>query len=150
MMRFFYLFFCFALFFTHSIYAGNSDSPIGYWQTIDDLTGETKSIVHITQVDAELTGKVVKLFHDPAKRCTHCIGAQKNAPILGMVIMEGLSKDKDNARLWSKGSIIDPKSGKVYHCNIQMLGNGQKLLVRGYFGIPLFGRSQTWVRASEA
>jgi uncharacterized protein (DUF2147 family) len=34
----------------------------------------------------------------------------------------------------------------MYRCRIALIDGGRKLDVRGYVGIPLFGRSQTWIR----
>jgi uncharacterized protein (DUF2147 family) len=47
---------------------------------------------------------------------------------------------------YSAGEILDPDEGRVYKCRIVLSEGGQKLEVRGYIGIPLFGRSQTWIR----
>jgi uncharacterized protein (DUF2147 family) len=41
---------------------------------------------------------------------------------------------------------LDPDEGEVYKCRIALLEDGRKLDVHGYIGIPLFGRSQTWIR----
>jgi uncharacterized protein (DUF2147 family) len=43
------------------------------------------------------------------------------------------------------GQILDPDNGKVYRCKVRLAG-GKKLSVRGYIGVPMLGRSQTWVR----
>jgi uncharacterized protein (DUF2147 family) len=47
---------------------------------------------------------------------------------------------------WTGGEILDPENGKTYKATLKLADNGQKLLVRGYIGLPIFGRSQTWVR----
>ena len=41
---------------------------------------------------------------------------------------------------------IDDASGKVYKSKAELTEGGNKLQVRGYVGVPMFGRSQTWVR----
>ncbi|MDO7744042.1 MAG: DUF2147 domain-containing protein, partial [Pedobacter sp.] len=46
---------------------------------------------------------------------------------------------------WTDGKIYDPKSGKTYSCNMNIKDNGQ-LNMRGYIGISLIGRSETWKR----
>jgi uncharacterized protein (DUF2147 family) len=120
-------------------------SPIGYWKTIDDVSGEPKSIVKITYSEAgTLSGSVVKLFKEPHKVCEACEGEEHNKPIVGMVIMKQLVPSKDNSSEWANGQILDPKNGKIYNCLIKLTEDGQKLKVRGYIGFPLFGRSQTW------
>jgi uncharacterized protein (DUF2147 family) len=47
---------------------------------------------------------------------------------------------------WSNGTILDPKNGQEYHCSMLLHDQGRKLLVRGYIGISLLGRTQTWLR----
>jgi len=42
------------------------------------------------------------------------------------------------------GSLYDPKSGKTYHG--EMTANGDQLALRGYIGVKLFGRTETWTR----
>ncbi|WP_337879847.1 DUF2147 domain-containing protein [Rheinheimera sp.] len=116
----------------------------GQWTTIDDETGQPKSVVEIYQENGKLYGKVVKIF-DPAKKaalCRQCKGADKDQPVLGLVIIKGLSKDGDD---YSDGDILDPKNGKLYSCTLS-LDTADQLTVRGYLGFALLGRSQTWQR----
>jgi uncharacterized protein (DUF2147 family) len=125
------------------------DSPIGYWKTIDDVTGKPKSIVQIWKTDDHvLMGKVIKIFPkdgsaDQAKVCNECKGDLHNQPIVGMVILSGL---KAKERQWGNGKILDPENGKSYSCAMHTTDNGKKLDVRGFIGLPLLGRSQTWER----
>lgn len=128
-------------------------SPIGYWKTIDDATGKPKSILKIAQTDGVLYGQVIKIFPSPGKdqneKCVACRGEKHNQKIVGMVIMTGLKQDKSNPNLWNGGKIMDPLNGRTYSCYIQTAENAQKLQVRGYFGVSLFGRSQTWQRVDD-
>lgn len=116
----------------------------GKWKTIDDETGEAKSIVEIYKQDGKVYGKVVEIL-DPKKRdmtCIECTGADKDKPILGLVIIKGLEKDGDE---YNDGTITDPNNGEVYKCYIELDGPN-KLDVRGYIGFSLLGRTQTWLR----
>lgn len=116
----------------------------GKWKTIDDETGEPKSIVEIYEQNGKIYGKVVEILN-PAKKnakCTKCKGADKDKPIVGLVIIKGLVKDGDE---WTDGDILDPNKGKLYSCTIELDGK-DKLEVRGYMGISLLGRTQTWHR----
>ncbi|MCW3112150.1 MAG: peptide protein [Segetibacter sp.] len=45
---------------------------------------------------------------------------------------------------YEDGKIYDPESGKTYDCKISF--NGKSLKVRGYIGISLFGRTETFDR----
>ena len=48
---------------------------------------------------------------------------------------------------YSGGEILDPDTGGVYRSTMTLSADGRRLTVRGYIGIPLFGRTQEWVRA---
>jgi uncharacterized protein (DUF2147 family) len=122
-------------------------SPAGRWRTIDDKSGQVKSIVGIDVVDGMLVGQVEKVFAPPAKdanpNCERCPGDRKNKPIVGMQILWGFRKDGDD---YTGGRVFDPEEGKTYRGRIRVLDNGRKLELRGYVGVPMFGRSQTWIR----
>jgi len=122
-------------------------SPVGLWKTIDDKTGEEKSIVKIWINGEKLFGRIDKLFskpgEDPKRVCDKCKGDKKDQQIDGMEILWDLEKKDD---LWTDGYILDPKNGKEYHCKIQLTEAGTKLLVRGYIGFSFIGRTQTWTR----
>lgn len=121
-------------------------SPIGYWKTIDDVTGRPKGIVKISGSRNYLYGTVVKTLPGALTICSACPGAMKDKPIVGMTVMHGLKQEADDPNVWSGGTIMDPKTGKVYRCTIKVSNDGSTLDVRGYIGFSLFGRSQTWYR----
>jgi len=129
-------------------HATSTPSAEGYWKTIDDVTGKPKSIVRISRAaDNTLMGEVVRLYpakgEDPNRLCTACTGNLHNRPVVGMVILSGL-KPQDVS--WGEGRILDPHNGKTYKCMARLTAHGEKLKVRGYIGLPAFGRSQTWQR----
>lgn len=128
-------------------------SPVGYWKTIDDQTGKPKSILQLYQSDNILYGQVIKIFpgpgHTPDELCSACLDDKHNQPIVGMVIAKGLKQDNRNPLLWEGGSILDPASGKTYRCYLNLARDGQKLKIRGYIGIALLGRTQTWLRVNN-
>ncbi len=127
----------------------SSDSPVGYWKTIDDVTGKPKSIVQIWKTENNiLMGRVIKVFAKNTTEtvpilCAVCKGDKHNQPIVGMVILSGLQPKKHQ---WINGQITDPDNGKTYSCAMRTLEQGKKLNVRGYIGLPLLGRSQVWER----
>ncbi len=116
----------------------------GKWKTIDDETGEEKSIVEIYQDNGKIYGKVIEILNPARKNatCTECEGADKDKPIEGLVIIRGLEKDGDE---YNDGKILDPQNGKLYKCYIE-LESANKLKVRGYIGFSLLGRTQYWQR----
>lgn len=131
-----------------SAFAGAA--PEGRWRTIDDKTHKEKSIVEIAEVNGELQGKVVKLLNrgdKPANpTCDKCEGDRKGKPVIGMTILWGLKQDGDE---WTGGSIVDPESGEIYDAKLALADDGRKLDVRGYLGVALLGRTQTWVRDTQ-
>ncbi|WP_205881707.1 DUF2147 domain-containing protein [Leeuwenhoekiella sp. ZYFB001] len=116
----------------------------GKWKTIDDETGDAKSIVEIYKQDGKVYGKIVEILNKDRQdaKCIDCPGADKGKPINGLVIIKGLEKDGDE---YNDGKILDPQSGKLYKCLIE-LENADKLKVRGYIGFSLIGRTQYWHR----
>jgi uncharacterized protein (DUF2147 family) len=129
-----------------------NDTPVGTWKTIDDESGQAKSIVQITDENGELKATIVKLLNrspsDIARDgevalCKKCDGERKDKPIEGLNIMWGVHQNGD---VWDGGHILDPKTGKVYKVKLSMLDGGQKLKVRGYIGFSWVGRSQEWER----
>jgi uncharacterized protein (DUF2147 family) len=130
-----------------------NSSPLGYWKTIDDVTGKPKSILHLYISGRTLSGQVVKIFprpgYDQNEVCKACTGAKHNQRIVGMVIMQGLKQEANNPKVWSGGEILDPLNGKTYRCMVTVVKNGQALDARGYIGFSLFGRSQTWWRVGS-
>lgn len=128
----------------------------GYWKTVDDVTKRVKSIIYISKnkQTGALQGKIVKTYpspdEKPLKICKKCKGERHNKPILGMTILTDLRPDKKTNGLWVDGNILDPRNGKTYHCTVRLKDHNKKLSVRGYIGIPLFGRSQVWLRTASA
>jgi len=122
-------------------------TPVGVWRSIDDKTKKERSIIRITDVNGEFKGVVEKIFDqpgdDPAHLCKECKDERKDKPIVGMTILWGLKKDGDG---WSGGEILDPKNGKIYRAKMSLSEDGKSLKVRGFIGISLIGRTQTWHR----
>ncbi len=134
----------FMVMFTLGTFMTQAQSVTGKWKTIDDQTGEAKSIVEVYERDGKIYGKVIEILNPEKKdaKCQNCKGSDKDKPILGLVIIKGLSKDGNE---WSGGQILDPNNGKTYKCTMT-LNDANQLNVRGYIGISLLGRTQTWTR----
>jgi uncharacterized protein (DUF2147 family) len=136
--------------FLASVAMAQSSSPAGLWKNIDDETGKTKALIRITESNGEFSAKIEKLFREPGEdqnpRCEKCEGARKDQPIVGMTILTGLKAEGAD---YTGGQILDPSNGKVYKSKMTLGDGGRKLDVRGYIGAPMFGRSQTWVRAES-
>jgi uncharacterized protein (DUF2147 family) len=121
-----------------------SQTIFGKWKTVDDETGMENGIVEIYEKAGKVYGRIIEILEKEKKhfKCEMCEGEDKNKPVLGLVIIKGLKKKGD---FYEGGKVTDPKNGKSYHCKMSLEGK-DKLIVRGYIGISLFGRSQTWFR----
>lgn len=121
------------------------DKIVGKWKTIDDKDGSAKSIVHIFKAtNGKYYGKIEKLFKNPDKVCTECEGANKDKPVLGMLIINGMIL-KDG--VLTGGTILDPNNGKIYRCNISFDPQTGNLSVRGSLDKSgWIGRSQIWIK----
>jgi uncharacterized protein (DUF2147 family) len=123
-----------------------ANSPVGQWHSIDDSTGELKSMVVITEQQGVIRGRVEKILRKDADlnaKCEKCSDDRKNLPIVGIEIIRG-AKKAQGKNVWEGGEILDPENGRIYGLKLTPIENGAKLEVRGSFG-P-FGRTQTWVR----
>jgi len=120
----------------------------GFYKTIDDKTGNAKSIVRLYKCGDALCGRIVALYDEkgvkieetlnaPVRVAEKVTGSPKMA---GLDIIWNMKLDKDE---YSGGKILDPKSGSVYSCVIWKDKNdAKKLNVRGKIG-PI-GRTQNW------
>ena len=126
------------------VFSVQSDPIEGTWVTQDDETGKQKSEVLIYKEDGKLYGKITKLLlpEDQGKKCVNCKGANKDQPIEGMIIIKDLELEDDT---WEEGTILDPKSGKVYDCYVDF-EDTNTLKVMGFLGFSLLGRTQIWKR----
>ncbi|MBW4038841.1 MAG: DUF2147 domain-containing protein [Acidobacteria bacterium] len=67
----------------------------------------------------------------------------RSRPICGLVIGTGFQQT-DPDRL-ADGKLYDPNSGRTYSGTIAL--NGDTLHLRGFIGVSLFGRTETWHRS---
>ncbi len=129
-------------------FAAEPDSPLGLWKTFDDRTGNARAIVRIYEQDGKLFGKIVRSFKpgSESRVCDECTDERKNQPIIGLLILRNMKRTEDG---YGGGDILDPESGSVYRCKFRLEQGGAKLVVRGFIGISLLGRTQTWERQSS-
>lgn len=124
--------------------ASESDKIVGVWEV-----GSGKARVKIIKYDSKYAGKIVWLreptYPDGTKKVdkNNPDDSKKNTPLLGMYNLSGFSY-KGNAE-YDGGTIYDPENGSNYNCVIT-LQDDNTLFVRGYIGVQLFGRTDTWKR----
>lgn len=132
------------LLFTTCAWAQKSnDQPIGIW------TNEDKEArFEIFKCGEKLCGKIVWM-EEPLRNGKPKMDdfnpdlKLRSRPIQGLVFLKDFTYTGNNK--WENGTIYDPKSGKTYSCYMKLLDKN-KLEVKGYIGISLIGRSQTWTR----
>jgi len=140
----------FALALAASAVSAQATSPVGVWKTIDDATKKEKSLVRIVESGGVYSGRVEKIIDPDAPKdavCKDCTDDRKDKPILGMTIIRNMKQSADDKAVYDGGEILDPKDGKVYKSKLKLIEGGSKLDVRGYVGVSLFGKTQTWLRA---
>ncbi len=121
-----------------------SQTIFGKWTTVDEQTGEEKSIVEIYERDGKVFGKIVEILNSRHKDalCEKCEGDEKNTPVLGLVLMKNMEKQ---GKYYKNGTIFHPERGKKYKCRITLDDENPDLLqVRGY--VAFVYATQYWKR----
>ena len=124
-------------------------SPAGLWKTVDDNTKKEKSLVRIVESGGVYTGKVEKIIDPDSPKdavCKDCTDDRKDKPVLGMTIIRNMKPSAGDKNVFEGGDVLDPNNGKVYSAKLTLVDGGKKLDVRGYIGMPMLGRTQTWQR----
>jgi uncharacterized protein (DUF2147 family) len=111
-----------------------------------DQTG--KAVIDIEPCADKLCGKIVWLknpLNDQGRKKTDIHNpdaALQGRPLCGLPVLSGF--DPDGPGAWTGGTVYDAASGSTYRSNLHLKADG--LHVRGYIGISLFGRTETWTR----
>ena len=124
-------------------------TPVGLWKSVSDKDGSVTAEIRVIETAGVFSGKIERDLGPKAKpedKCTDCKDDRKDQPIAGLEIIRGVKK-ADGKDYWDGGTIVDPNGGTVYRVKLTPVDGGKKLEVRGYVGTPLFGRTQTWLRA---
>lgn len=131
--------------FSMAIADGNeADKILGTW-----LVGSGKAHIKITKYGDKYQGKIVWLKEPKNEKGENKVdknnpdATKRKTPLLGITNMIGFRYVGD--KQWQHGTIYDAESGKTYSCNIKMLDESI-LEVRGFVGVSLFGRTDTWKR----
>jgi uncharacterized protein (DUF2147 family) len=120
--------------------ADPGDGIIGDWVTPN---GQAK--IHIAKEGSAYVGRVAWL-KTPKSDAKNPDPKQRSRQVVGTAILWGLHSDAASPGSYVDGHCYDPESGNTYKGKAT-LENASHLALRGYVGIPLFGRSETWTRS---
>ena len=130
-------------------FPSNAQTVLGKWKSIDDQTGQERSIVELTEKEGKVYGRIIEIIYGPGDEldpiCEDCEDDRKGQPMLGMEIIRDMELDGDE---WEEGTICDPETGKIYDCKIWLdPKNSDVLNVRGY--LYFMYRTQKWFRLKD-
>ena len=119
------------------------DAIVGTW-----INSKSQVHLQIYKQDSKYYGKIIWLQSPnqpngmPKVDKNNPDNSLRSQPIIGLVILKDFIYRDDE---WVNGRIYDPESGKLYKC-IMKMPDEITLNMRGYVGISLLGRTETWKR----
>lgn len=120
------------------------DGIVGLWKAFDDQ-GKPTGYIRIIEAQAGFAGVIEKGLESDKeeKYCHACKDGRKGQKLVGMTVLKGVKAKGD---VFEGTEILDPFSGNTYRVKLILKEQGQKMDVRGFVGLSLFGRTQVWER----
>ena len=131
---------------------GSVDAPAGVGGVWIDNTG--RGAIEIAPCGPKFCGYVYWVKDPLNKQGKPVLDSQnpetprRNKPMCGTRILHNLTQVAavGGARTWGGGSIYNPEEGQTYDAELQLI-SPNKLSVRGFVGVKLFGETFIWTRA---
>lgn len=118
------------------------NSPVGLWKNAEE---DKTTYIRISDVGGKLQGKIEKVMKgslaDSTAKCTKCKDDKKDKPMAGLELIWDVVKNGDK---WDGGKLLDPESGRIVNCRLDLAEDGKKLNVKG--SIAFLSKTQTWTR----
>ena len=122
-----------------------ADACLGTW-----LTGSKKGHIQVYKLGDKYFGKIIWIKEPndaatgkPKTDTKNPNDSKKSQPLLGLINLRDFKFSGEN--VWENGKVYDPENGKEYSCKMK-LNNPNQLDVRGFVGISILGRTDSWTR----
>lgn len=122
--------------------AQNADAILGTFLS-ENGTGKIK----VTKAEGKYIGTLIWTKDEGALDVKNPDKSLRNKVLAGKVILKDMTWDASKCE-WRGGTIYDPESGNTYKATVKLKENGD-LTLRGYVGVPAFGRNSFWTRIKE-